>query len=373
MKDTESRDEIRERGPSPGGGPISGGAGIRLVAILLATLMLVSLAWSIAGRATSKNRRLAIRHSPLTLIPEDRPTPGRPDSAGSALSSDTVGAPAPSTPGTGGRITLLTWNIAHGRGDVRQGWINNWKGGSPEVRVARLAAIIRLIRQVDPDLVILNEVDFSAQWSGGLNQAEVLALGAGYHTWVEQRNFDFRLPFLSFSFGNVLLSRYPILGAEWLDLPRRSGLESTAIGTKAASVVRVATESGSVSVVPIHLEFRGGDTRLRSAGTFARLMAAEENPLILAGDFNTAPSGWPAAESPNLLDSLLALGWDSPRARATHGKTELTFPTPDPQDSRDWILVEPPLKILESRVLSQAGGLSDHFPVLAVLVLPRQE
>jgi endonuclease/exonuclease/phosphatase family metal-dependent hydrolase len=65
------------------------------------------------------------------------------------------------------------------------------------------------------------------------------------------------------------------------------------------------------------------------------------------------------------VDSLLTLAWTSPRALGAPDEGSFTFPTPALQDARDWILVEPPLRVLNVRVLHEADGLSDHAPVLA--------
>jgi endonuclease/exonuclease/phosphatase family metal-dependent hydrolase len=228
----------------------------------------------------------------------------------------------------------------------------------------------RVIQAADADLVVLNEVDFASHWSGGLNQGEILARVTGYRNRVEQRNFDIRLPGLSFVFGNVLLSRYPVIAARYVKLPAYSTLESLMVGAKAAALVTVETPQGPLAVVPVHLEFREGNTRMRAAGTLQGLRQNEPAPTVLAGDFNTAPSGWPGGEGRTLLDSLLALGWGSPRAEGPPDPRAFTFPTKDPRDARDWVLSDPTLRVREVRVLHQAGPLSDHAPVLSVLELP---
>jgi len=74
--------------------------------------------------------------------------------------------------------------------------------------------------------VVLNEADFDATWSGGINQAQWIAKHAGYPYHVEQRNYDVSLPFFKPRFGNAILSRWPILDAEQIELPAVSKWES---------------------------------------------------------------------------------------------------------------------------------------------------
>ncbi|HZD03894.1 MAG TPA: hypothetical protein VE173_03220, partial [Longimicrobiales bacterium] len=117
-----------------------------------------------------------------------------------------------------------------------------------------------VICEADAHVVVLNEVDFHSTGSGGLDQARFLARHAGYGTWVEQRNFDLRLPFLVLAFGNALLSRLRVGGARWVALPRLSRLEAILAGAKASSIVRPGAAHGPLDVVPVHLDYRGPAT-----------------------------------------------------------------------------------------------------------------
>ena len=76
-------------------------------------------------------------------------------------------------------------------------------GGKPSERSDRLREIADFLIEVDADVVVLNEVDFDASWSGHLNQAEFLASRAKYPYRVEQRNLDFRVLGWTWRFGNA--------------------------------------------------------------------------------------------------------------------------------------------------------------------------
>ncbi len=312
----------------------------RALVVAAAALLTVTLVWWLVGRAVADTRRVEVHR--------------RPGVEASIASSDST-------------LRILAWNVAHGRGDAGPGLFRNWAGGSGEERVRRLEAIADVIEEADADVVVLNEVDFRSSWSGGLNQAEALARTAGYPVRVEQTNYDVRLPFAAFVFGNAVLSRRPVLEARRLEIPPHRRIESALVGAKRASVVRVETVLGPVAVVPVHLEVRSDRTRLGAVPVFRQLRAHETAPLVLAGDFNSAPPGWPGAGDSTAVGRLLELGWSSPRTRGAASSEELTFPTTDLRRAIDWVLVEPPLRVLEARVLEGAGGLSDHAPVLAVV------
>lgn len=316
----------------------------RWVGVVLLSAFVITVLWWAWGRATASERRLALREDP-----------------------GAVAAQVDSGP-----IRILSWNIAHGRGDREPGLLRNWRGSRSE-RLARLRRIADVIRNVDADVVVLNEVDFDAGWSHGVNQAQFLAEATGYPFRVEQRNFDVRTPFESWAFGNALLSRFPIEQAHWVELPAYSLLEEWLVGSKEAAVVVLDASGARIAALPVHLSFRSEETRLAAIPVLDSVAGALDPPLVLAGDFNTAPPGWPDVADTTAVGRLLELGWTSPRAVSAPTPAELTFPTYAPAESRDWILAELPLRMLESRVVEGAAALSDHAPVVAVVSLTPEE
>ncbi|MDX1631455.1 MAG: endonuclease/exonuclease/phosphatase family protein, partial [Thermoanaerobaculia bacterium] len=120
-------------------------------------------------------------------------------------------------------------------------------------------------------------------------------------------------------------------------------------------------------------DFRGQGTRLAALPVLEGLRHREPGPLILAGDFNSAPPGWAGAEGRTVLGELLEAGWRSPRISRPPSPREWTFPLPEPDRALDWILVEPPLRVLEARVLRPGRDLSDHAPVVSTVEIPEEE
>ena len=144
------------------------------------------------------------------------------------LSQHTIEVPDDKSLKTEGPVRILCYNIAHGRGPVD----SNSEGGNRQVREDRLNKIAELLKNINADVVVLNEVDFDTSWSYSVNQAAFLAEKAGYAYRVEQRNLDFRFLLWKWRFGNAVLSKFPISKAEVIDLPGYSALETALAGKK---------------------------------------------------------------------------------------------------------------------------------------------
>jgi hypothetical protein len=124
-------------------------------------------------------------------------------------------------------LRVATYNIAHGRGLAS----HNFQGGGAGLRRARLEEIGEGLRAADADIVVLQEVDVEALWSHHVDQSRVIGIHAGLPYRAVQINFDMRLGVTAFRFGNAILSRYPIVSAELVELPGYSRVSSPARST----------------------------------------------------------------------------------------------------------------------------------------------
>jgi endonuclease/exonuclease/phosphatase family metal-dependent hydrolase len=310
-------------------------------ALLLTATLLISFVWIQLGR----NERAVTIQSP-----EDAPeAPAR----------------APDT------LRLLTYNIAHARGPAL-GAANTDGGGKAE-KTARLHDIGNDIRGLGLDIVFLQEVDFNTWWSHGIDQAAIIAETAGFPYIVRQRTYDTGIPGIRrYDFGNVLLSRLPIEGAERIRLDPYSTWESLFAGNHDALVVRIRLGGDEIiRIIGAHLEYRSEDTRVEAAEALLKLQRRDARPLILLGDLNSTPPGFPESQASRsgqntieLLESFGILQRRPKRGQASH--LDFTFPTVAPRRIIDWILPDTNWHILEYRVLRDIRH-SDHLPVLCTV------
>jgi len=269
------------------------------------------------------------------------------------------------------QIRVMAYNIAHGRGATD----DNWEEAASEKR-KRIDDIARLIAKADADVVVLNEVDFCSTWSGHQNQAEAIALSAGYPYWVEQRNVDFRFVHGSWKFGNAVLSKFPIVDTEAMEFPALRTSEQVLGGCKQGVVCTLQlSQSQQICILAVHLEHRSEDTRVASARLIIQAAESSEIPLLALGDFNSTPSAYPnsqrSAQGRNAMDLIVESGEFELNAQEQPARKQMTYPSKSPTHVIDWILVPKGWRFSDYQILS--SHLSDHRPVVADVHLPTED
>ena len=301
-------------------------------ALLAMAVVLIPYVWS---RATSSANRIAIRHSSNGDRPAEFP----------------------------GRLRIIAYNIAHGRGTHASNWVE-----SPPAKSARTKEIAQLLKRLQADIVVLNEVDFCCTWSGHENQAETIAREAGFSHWVEQRNVDVRLIYGSWQFGNAVLSKYPILSATPLNYRPAKAWEDWLAGAKRGVSCRIELDDRRYcDVVAVHLDHRSIGARVDAAKQIMAFAQQQTQPVLLAGDFNSTLRGYPRfrenSRGENAMETIFAQPYFQNPQAIEPTTEQLTFRSNDPITLIDWILVPHGVKLVRYEALDER--LSDHRPVMA--------
>lgn len=236
------------------------------------------------------------------------------------------------------RITVLSYNIHHG------------EGADGRVDLERIAAVIR---NAEPDLVALQEVDRYTRRTGLINQAQELACRTGMQ-YLFGRTIDYQ----GGMYGNAVLTRLPVNGFANRALPFTPGREPR--GVIHLHVYSGPTESGHsiFRFFATHLDVSEADRLNAVPALLEFAMEEPEMPSLLAGDMNALPDSAPM--------KLLNKGWQV----AETGQPLPTYPAAAPTRQLDYILYRPAdrWRVLEVRVLEETIA-SDHRPILAVLEL----
>lgn len=154
------------------------------------------------------------------------------------------------------------------------------------------------------------------------------------------------------AFGLGLVSRYPLLSVEQLDL-----------GASPALDARVAGPAGSFRMLGVHLmppmSPQLAAERNRQLEQLAERRATIDEPLVVLGDFNVSPY------SPYYVDWVAGTGLEDTLAGRGPSATWPTF-FPVLGIPIDHCFVSAEFTVIERRHLSDLG--SDHYPVLVNLL-----
>jgi len=230
-------------------------------------------------------------------------------------------------------VRVLSFNILHGE---------TMKGDFD------LEQIARVIRQAEPDLVAMQEVDLYTGRTGSRDLASELGLLTKMVPL-----FGRAMPYDGGEYGEGILSRYSFLSTRNHALPAGEGKEP-----RAALEVQVVLKSGDTIVfVGTHFDHTGDVDRIKQAAELQDILAGMDLPVLLAGDLNATPEN-------RTMEILFTDLKPSSKDMAP------TFPSDGPRVKIDYILYSPPgrWRVLESRVICDTVA-SDHCALLSVLEL----
>jgi endonuclease/exonuclease/phosphatase family metal-dependent hydrolase len=252
------------------------------------------------------------------------------------------------------RLTLVTFNIAHGRGlSLYQGF-HSAKG----IRL-NLARIGAMLAETKADIVALQEVDEDSHWNQRINLLQALGEVAGFpHAYLGVNNRRWgRKPL---AYGNAILSRHPV--RFWENNPFGTAM----LGEKGFLYAEVEVAGHALPIINLHLDYRSRARRIlqvKQVIEFLRCRPHPDCPLkrpvapIICGDFNTHSRRVGDAVR-HLFDALLTHGeyeiWPHP--------LEKTFPAHLPSRGLDFIFLPKPYRARRCEVPKEY--LSDHCPVV---------
>jgi len=290
---------------------------------------------------------------------------------------------------TSDTLSIMTYNIGY-----LSGMTNNLAADTDEDFYSNnLQRTIELFKKYQPTFTGFQEIDFGAARSYEVNQLDAIGEACGYPMSAMTVNWDKNyLPFpywpISAQYGKMLsgqavLSSYPILSNEriLMEKPESNPAYYNAFYIdRLAQVVKTEINNREVVIINTHLEAWDIPTREKQAKIVLALYEkyAPDYPVLLVGDFNSIP---PIEPNPgeyfiddHTMDIIFSGTNISPAiADSTYlenASKHYTFNSVAPYQKIDYVFYNSDkITPISGEVLSEAGDISDHLPVLFEFVL----
>ncbi len=225
-----------------------------------------------------------------------------------------------------GELTLVTYNIRYG------------KGIDGQVNVHR---VIETLKEINADIISLQEVERYSLRSNLADQVKLLATELDMNVL-----YIPSLAYPGFYYGNVILSRFPIIGSEVIYLPSKGEKRTAIIGKIQLPHLE------EVYVVNTHLGLNKYE-RLEAIEKIYQFIEQVDNPIFLTGDLNSTP---------NMMEYGI---WSDYLTKSNEGIPLQTFYKKDWQI--DYIFHSHHFTV--TNVSVHKSDASDHFPVVGLFHL----
>ncbi len=277
-------------------------------------------------------------------------------------------------------VSVITYNLGY-----LSGMTNN-------LAVTRTEALFEenlkrsgsLLGDLDADIVAFQEIDFSSKRSYHCNQLDSLAYATAYPVAVKAVNWDKNyVPYPywppTYHFGRMLsgqavLSKYTMNPVETITLDKpfnTSFFYSAFYLNRLVQVVRIQAEDLELVLMNVHLEAFDKETRIAHARKVKNLFEkyAAHDPVLLIGDFNSEAEYVDTTDGLQIIMSAKNIQSAIDETQYTSSLSR-TFPSKDPALMIDYILFNNDrIKKVEAKVVTEAGQISDHLPVMMTFVL----
>lgn len=285
-------------------------------------------------------------------------------------------------------IHILTYNLGY-----LSGMANNLAVELPQSTVKEnLNKVNYLINKQNIDILAVQEIDFNSNRSYHINQYQEIAQSCMFGNGAMAVNWDKKyVPFpywpIKYHFGSMysgqaILSKLKILSNEIIILPKP---ESNAFYYNAFYLDRLAqcvwVQNGNDSLLFLNVHFEAWDNatrELQAEIVLEKYKTYEDKyPIVVLGDFNCRPPL--DAETDEMTIKILL---DHPGISMVTNADEYksnpdffyTFNSETPYEKIDYILYNNRyIGVIKSKVLQEAGELSDHLPLFASLVIKNKQ
>lgn len=240
-------------------------------------------------------------------------------------------------------LTVMSYNIYHGEQPYQEGESN-------------LADVARIINEVQPDFVALQEVDEMTGRLASLNNGTPFSLADSLGKLTNMIGyFGKAIDYEGGGYGEGLLSKEP-LESKKVMLPIPKGGEKRAV-----LYIETQTASGQpIIFAGTHLCHQHDENRIAQVQTINDYFSRKEAPVMIAGDFNFTPDSDPYTKmQKQWMDAALE----------NDGPPQPTISAENPNRRIDYLFLSNRSNWEVLDVYTIDVNYSDHLPVVARVVI----
>ncbi len=227
-------------------------------------------------------------------------------------------------------LIVVTYNIQHGLGIDGQ---------------FDLKRTGHVLTALNPDVVLLQEVDCWRPQTRMSHQpaflAKMLKMDYAYGAVKHYRPG---------SYGNAILSRYPIVNYKNHILPgedQRCCLEA-----------KIGTPLSNIKVFNLHLGLKSAERYRHLQDIILPRVTAVSSPVLLGGDFNARPE----SSEIGLVKACLQDSF-----QANSGECVYTFPSDQPRVRIDYVFLNNRCELKDCKIIAH-NAASDHLPLVCEVI-----
>ncbi len=261
--------------------------------------------------------------------------------------------------------------------------------------ITKLHEIAHILKDIDADIVLLQEVDFDSKRSCFIDQGKYLASLAGYSyiskvtTLRKKIHLSYNKIIGKIEHGLCVLSKYPIEYNESIVFDHTNEIPffaSWLFDPHGAQKCSINFNGTKINLINLHLDPWSQNSRENQIKMLKDLWITHTKlPIIIGGDFNalspySKKGGFYMKDAPWFIDktkwnikneltisTILHAGFKEadPTILSLKKTKNYTFPSDNPKEKIDFIFAKNKAKIIKGFVYKQAKDASDHLPIVA--------
>lgn len=265
--------------------------------------------------------------------------------------------------------------------------------------ITRLNEIANILKKINADIVLLQEVDFDSKRSSFIDQSVYLANKAGYNfiakspTLRKKIHLSFNKLFGKIEMGLCVLSKYPIEYNESRVFKQTKEIPFFAkwlFDPHGAQQCIIKYHQAKLNIINVHLDPWSQQTREEQIKKIKHDWIEKTNrTTIVGGDFNALSpfakkEGFYLLDAPWFIDrtkwnikndktipTILKAGFQDTDPNILKKIKNFTFPSDKPKEKIDFIFSNK-AKIITGFVYKEAKKASDHLPIVAEFTIDNE-